>query len=161
MGELARSGLGEVHAVAGAEASRLAFEIRTRRGEAAVLVDEAVPHIDIDDAGLVGAAAIEIVQEWNIGRRALAPQWRQADPEDRHTRRLECRDGVVDPPDVSLAPRISAEFESLGAPGRGRLGSGGRSWFGSIEFPRGGIDGVRTGRSRRLRAHGLRRFLDL
>jgi hypothetical protein len=45
-------------------------------GEAAVLVHEPVPHVDIvdiDDAGFVGAAA-QIVQEWNIGRRATGPQ---------------------------------------------------------------------------------------
>jgi putative DNA primase/helicase len=77
-------------------------------------------------------------------RHALAPQWRQADPKDRHTRRLECRDGVVDPPDVSLAPRIGAEFESFVAAGRGRLGSGGRGWFGSIELLRGGGDNGKT-----------------
>jgi hypothetical protein len=36
-------------------------------GEAAVLVDEPVPHVDIDDAGFVGAAAVQIVQKGNIG----------------------------------------------------------------------------------------------
>src|SRR5271155_3139271 len=132
MGELARSSLGEVHAVTGAQASRLAVEVETRLGEAAVLVDKAVPHIDIDDPGLVGAAAVQVVQKWNVGRRASGPQWRQANPEDRDPRRLECRDGVVDPPDVSLTPCIGAEFESLGASGRGRLGSGGRGWFESV-----------------------------
>jgi hypothetical protein len=82
MGKLAATGLGEVHAVASAQASRL-VKIGTRLGEAAVLVDEPVPHVDIDDAGFVGAAAVQIVQEWNIDRRATGPQWRQADPESR------------------------------------------------------------------------------
>jgi hypothetical protein len=39
-------------------------------------------------------------------------------------RRLECRDGVVDPPAVSLAPGISAEFESVGSAGALRLRGG-------------------------------------
>jgi hypothetical protein len=38
-------------------------------GNASVLVDEPVPHVDIDDTGLVGAAPVKIVQERNIGLR--------------------------------------------------------------------------------------------
>jgi hypothetical protein len=46
------------------------------RGEAAFLVRDAVPHIDMSDTGLVGAAAVKTGTECRP--RALAPQWRQA-----------------------------------------------------------------------------------
>ena len=51
MCELARAGLGEVHAVAGSQAAGLAFEIRPLLGVAAAFIDEPVPYIDIDGAG--------------------------------------------------------------------------------------------------------------
>ena len=57
VGELAGAGLGEIDAVAGPQAADLAFEIRSLRGESAAVVDEAVPDVDIDDAGLLGALA--------------------------------------------------------------------------------------------------------
>ena len=56
MRELARAGLGEMHAVAGAQPADLAFEVGALQREAAAVVDEAVPHVDVVDAGLLGAA---------------------------------------------------------------------------------------------------------
>ena len=48
--ELARAGLGEIDAVAGAQPPDLAFKVGALRGEAAGVVDEAVPDIDVGDA---------------------------------------------------------------------------------------------------------------
>src|SRR6266566_8274 len=47
MGKLSGSGLGEVHAVAGAQSSGLTLNVGARLSVAAVLVDETVPNIDI------------------------------------------------------------------------------------------------------------------
>jgi hypothetical protein len=52
MGKLSGSGLGEVHAVAGAQSSGLTLNVGARLSEAPVLVDEAIPHTDINDASL-------------------------------------------------------------------------------------------------------------
>ena len=69
MGELARAGPGEVHAVVGTQAPDLAFEVRTLLQEAAGFVDKSVPDIDIGDAGLAGRIAIERVQTRRVGGR--------------------------------------------------------------------------------------------
>src|SRR5262249_3115077 len=63
--ELARAELGEIEAVVGAQAPDLALVVRALRGEPAGLVDEAVPDVDVDDARLLGPAAVELVE---IGR---------------------------------------------------------------------------------------------
>ena len=60
--ELARAGLGEVHAVGGAQAAGLTVEVRALLHEAATLVDEAVPHVDVGDAGLLGAGAEQVIE---------------------------------------------------------------------------------------------------
>src|SRR3989442_77725 len=83
-------------AAARAQPADLPLEIRAGGGEAAVLVDEAVPHVDIDDAGLLGAAAIEVVEINHFGGRTGAADRRQADPEHRRALGLERRDRVVD-----------------------------------------------------------------
>ncbi len=59
MRELARAGLGEIHAVMGAQPADLAFEVRALQQEAAGFVDEAVPDVDIGDAGFAGGVAIQ------------------------------------------------------------------------------------------------------
>ena len=52
--KLARAELGEIDAIAGAQAADLAFVLRTLRRIAPRLVDEAVPNVDVDDARLLG-----------------------------------------------------------------------------------------------------------
>src|SRR5262249_23007661 len=81
MGRLAGAGLGEVDAIAGAQAPYLTFNIRAGLSIAALLVDEAIPYIDIDDARLIGPAAIQLVKKWDVGGRLLPTQRRQSHPE--------------------------------------------------------------------------------
>ena len=66
--ELARAELGEIDAIAGAQAAGLAFVIRTLRRITPRLVDEGVPN-DKDDACLLGPAAIELVKVGRIFAR--------------------------------------------------------------------------------------------
>ena len=94
-------------------------------------------------------------------------QWRQADPEDRDPGRLERRDGIVDAPDISLAPGVGAEFVGPDAAGARRLGArrprlrgAGRGSAPSSSCEAGSI-GFAERRNRRLRAHRLRGFPDL
>ena len=84
MGELSGAGLGEVHAVAGAQPANLALNVGAGLGIAAVLVDEAVPNIDIDDARLIGPASVEVVEKRDVGGRFLSAQRRQPHPEHRY-----------------------------------------------------------------------------
>ena len=50
MRKLQRTGFGEMHAVAGAQPPNLAFEVGPLHREASLVVDEAVPDIDVHDA---------------------------------------------------------------------------------------------------------------
>src|SRR4051812_18967069 len=59
MRKLARAVFGEIEAIAGTQSANLAFVIRTLRRKPAAVIDEAVPHIDVSDAGLLGAAAVD------------------------------------------------------------------------------------------------------
>ena len=52
MRKLAGAGLGEMNAVASAKLADLALEVRTLEDEAAVVVDKAIPNIDVGDTGL-------------------------------------------------------------------------------------------------------------
>src|SRR5215475_2034111 len=74
MGKLSRPGLGEIHPVAGAQPAGLALEIGAELRVAAVFVNEAVPDIDVDDACLVGPAAIKIVEKGDVRRSFLPAQ---------------------------------------------------------------------------------------
>src|SRR5262249_31081094 len=60
VGKLAGAELGEIDAVIGAQAADLAFIVQPLRRVAPGLVDEAVPDIDIDDAGLLRPAAVNL-----------------------------------------------------------------------------------------------------
>src|SRR5215467_15636845 len=98
MGKLSGSGLSKVYAVAAAQSPGLAFDIGAKLSVAAVFVDEAIPYIDINDARLVGPAAVEVVEKRDIGSRFLPAQRRQPHPEHWYSRCLQGRDRVVDAP---------------------------------------------------------------
>jgi hypothetical protein len=59
--ELLGAGLGEIHAVISAQPARLSFEIRPVLDIAPLIVNEAVPDIDIGDTGFNGSSAIKLV----------------------------------------------------------------------------------------------------
>ena len=108
--KLARAGLGEVHAVADAQPADLAFEVGTLHRKAAALIDEAVPHVDVGDAGLLDAGAEQVVEIEHLAGRLRPANRRQADPEHRHAGALQRRDRGVDAPRVLLGPFVGAEF---------------------------------------------------
>ena len=62
MRKLHRAGFGEMHAIAGAQPPDLAFEVGALHRVASLVVDEAVPDIDVHDAGLLRPRAIELVE---------------------------------------------------------------------------------------------------
>src|SRR5262249_48867617 len=103
----------------------LALEIRALHDETALLVDEAVPGVDVGDAGLLGAATEQIVEIAQVRRRLGATDRRKPDPEHRHVLGLERRDRVIDALDVELGPFVGAEFVADHAGRRAfRLGRG-------------------------------------
>ena len=114
--KLARAELGEIDAIAGAEPANLAFVVRTLRRVAAHLIDEAVPNVDIDDACLLGPAAIELVKVGQILARLCAALRSETNPDHRNTGAFECRNGGVDALDVGELPLFRVEFP--GAVGR-------------------------------------------
>src|SRR5262249_50885639 len=81
--ELPGAGFSEIDAIVRAQAANLALEVRPLRGELAGVVDEAVPYVDVDNAGLLGALAIKLIEIGGVGRLAGGALGRQADPEHR------------------------------------------------------------------------------
>ncbi len=110
MRELARAGLGEIHAVIGAQLADLAFEVGPLLQEAAGLVDKSVPDIDIGDAGLAGRIAIERIQEQRVGGRLGATHHWQTDPQHRHTLGFQDADHLLDLLGVELDPAFLAKL---------------------------------------------------
>src|SRR5712671_6966175 len=100
MGKLSRPGLGKVHAVAGAQPTGLTFDIGAGLSIASLFVNEAVPNVDVDDACLVGSAAVKVVEKRDVCRGFLPAQRGQPDPEHRYSRRFEGRNRVVDAPGI-------------------------------------------------------------
>ncbi len=126
MRELAGAELGEMDAVIGAQRADLSGLVGTALHEIVALVDEAVPDIDEDQAGLLDARAHQIVEILQIGGRLEPAHRRHADPQDRHIAGLQRRDGFVDPRAVKLFPFLGAEFgrtDRARALGRGNDGS--------------------------------------
>src|SRR5262249_41136589 len=74
------------------------------------LVDEAVPDVDIDDARLLGAATIELVEISRVLARLGAALRGETDPQHRNAGALERRDGGVDPLDVGELPFFRTEL---------------------------------------------------
>src|SRR6516164_3343952 len=84
--------------------------IRSLWRELPVLIDKAVPNIDIDNSCLLRLAAVEFVEISRIGTRVRATLGGQANPDDRNAGALQCRDGGVDALDVSELPLFRLEF---------------------------------------------------
>ena len=126
MRELARAGLGEIHAVVRTQLSDLALEVGPLLQEAAGLVDKSVPDIDIGDAGLAGGLAIQRIKEQHIRRRLGAAHCGQANPQHRHTLGFHDADHLVDFPGVEFDPALLAKLVKAVRRARALLRRGGR-----------------------------------
>src|SRR6185437_12564581 len=112
MREFARAGLSEKHPVPRPQPPVLAFIVRPVGGELTALVNEAVPHVDIDGAGTLGPRAIEVIEIDGVRGGLGAFDRRQADPEYRHALTLKRGDRVVDALRINLGPLVAAKFYS-------------------------------------------------
>src|SRR6516165_798745 len=84
--------------------------IRSLWRELPVLIDKAVPNIDIDNSCLLSLAAVEFVEIRRLGTRVRATLGGQTNPDDWNAGALQCRDGGVDALDVSELPLFRLEF---------------------------------------------------
>src|SRR5262249_26558393 len=105
-----RSSLGEENAVAQSQPAHLSFIVGPIVGILAGFIHEAVPHVDILNAGALGAGAIELIKIRRVARGASAPKWWQTDPDDRHTLAIESSNRVVHAPRVDLFPFLAAKL---------------------------------------------------
>ena len=110
MRKLNRSIFGEENAVTQTQPAHLSLVVGTVIGIFAGFIRKAIPHIDIGNAGALGARAIEIVEIGGVSRGAGTANWRQTDPDDRHALTFQCGDGLVDTPRVDLCPFVAAEL---------------------------------------------------
>src|SRR5262249_9601632 len=94
--KLARAVVGEINAIAAAQAPDLTFIVRTLRRVAAGLVDETVPDVGVDDARLLGPTAVNFVEIGRVLAWLGAALRRQPDPDHRNAGALERRDGRID-----------------------------------------------------------------
>src|SRR5215471_15178218 len=84
--------------------------IRSLWRELPVLIDKAVPNIDIDNSCLFSLAAVEFVEISRVRTGVRATLGGQTNPDDRNAGALQCRDGGVDALDVSELPLFRLEF---------------------------------------------------
>src|SRR5215470_12132649 len=84
--------------------------IRSLWREPPVLIDKAVPNIDIDNSCLLSLAAVEFVEISRLGTRVCATLGGQTNPDDRNAGALQCRDSGIDALDVSELPLFRLEF---------------------------------------------------
>src|SRR6202035_6132727 len=108
---LAAAGLGERDAVIGTQTPDLTFEVRALLQEASGFIDEAVPDVDIGDAGLGGGFAVQRIQKQHVGGGLGPAHGGQPHPDDRHALRFQDGDHLVDFLVVELDPAIVVEFD--------------------------------------------------
>src|SRR5262249_1906091 len=84
--------------------------IRSLWREPPLLVDKAVPNIDIDNSCLLSLAAVEFVEIRRIGTSVCVTLGGPTNPHNQNARALQCRDGGVDAFDVSVLPLFRLEF---------------------------------------------------
>src|SRR5262249_26410764 len=105
-----RSGLGEIYAVGSAQPPGLTLKIRPLHSKIAIFIDKAVPNIDINNSGSLGALAIKLGQVAYVAARLGATNCRQAYPDHRHALALERRNHCVNALDVKRRPLIGVEI---------------------------------------------------
>src|ERR1700720_721111 len=126
MPKLLRAGLGEIYAVISAQPARLSLEIRSVLHITPLIVDEAVPDIDICDPGFIGSPAGKNARGNHIACRFGPPDRRQPYPHDRYAPRLERLDHVVDALGIKLGPFVGMKLVSCARRRMLRSGRGGR-----------------------------------
>src|SRR5258707_6006461 len=84
--------------------------VRSLWRELTLLIDKAVPNIDIDNSCLLSLAAVEFVEISRIGTGVRATLGGQTNPDDRNARALQCCDDGVDALDVSELPLFRLEL---------------------------------------------------
>ena len=114
MRKFVRSDICEIYAVIGAQPANLALEVGPLHHKLTLLVDEAVPDIDIGDAGFFRPRAIKFVEVIHIACRFGATDCRQSDPEHRHALTLGRGNHVVDALFVKLGPYVGAKLVIAG-----------------------------------------------
>src|SRR5215467_9002580 len=95
MPKLLRASLGKVHTIVRPQPARLSLEIWPVLHITTLIVDEAVPDVDVGDPSFVGPGAIKLVEITHIACRFGAADRRKSHPHDRHAPRFERRDHVV------------------------------------------------------------------
>jgi len=75
VGQLLGTVVGEIDTVIGAQPPRLSLEIRPLLRIVSVVIDEAVPDVDIGDAGFLGACAIKLVEILRARPPPACPAW--------------------------------------------------------------------------------------
>src|SRR5262249_13676633 len=71
-----RSGLGEIHAVGSTQPPDLTLEIRTLHSKIAIFIDKAVPNVDLNNSGTLGALAIKLISIDHLSPRLSATNCR-------------------------------------------------------------------------------------
>src|SRR6266700_4191261 len=84
--------------------------IRSLWRELPVLIDKAVPNIDIDNSCLLSLAAVKFVEIRRLVGGVCTTLGGQTNPDDRNAGALQCRDGGVDALNVSELPLFRLEF---------------------------------------------------
>ncbi len=107
--ELERTVSGKVHAIVCAEPARLTFEVGTLKREVSLVVDKAVPDVDVNDTRLLRTRSIKVVEIAHVGGRLGAADRRQADPQHRHAFAFQRSDHVVDAFGIDLFPLVGVE----------------------------------------------------
>src|SRR5262249_36818453 len=107
----------------------LSLEIRTVLRITPLIVDEAVPDVDISDSGFIGSRAIKLIEITHVACRFGATDRRQSHPYDRYAPRLERRDHVVDALGIKLGAFVGMKFIACARRRMLRGGRGGRGMF--------------------------------
>src|SRR5262249_60668584 len=109
----------------------LSLEIRTVLRITPLIVDEAVPDVDISDPGFIGSRAIKLIEITHVACRFGATDRRQSNPYDGYAPRLERRDHVIDALGIKLGPFVGMKFIACA---RRRMLRGGRGGGGGCTF---------------------------
>src|SRR6516164_10238784 len=88
--------------------------IRSLWRELPVLIDKAIPNIDIDNSCLLSLAAVKFVEIRRVSGGVRVALGGQTDPDDRNAAAFQCRDGGVDSLDVRLLPLFRLKFPRSG-----------------------------------------------